>query len=210
MKKAMVFIIAALLLVSLVLAKAEVNKEMEQNADGSITITQTVTNQNQEKVMTKTITRSCDDDNSTSCTKNMEKTMTIERTRDNKTFIISKNISVKTELEIEVDEENNRTYVDFHGYKKEVKIMPDTASERALERLRLKVCNESNNCTITLKDVGNNQTEMQYELQVERHYKLLGMFKTKAQVRAEIGAESGNVTITKNPWWAFLATQQDN
>jgi len=33
-----------------------------------------------------------------------------------------------------------------------IKIMPDVASEAALSRLRLRVCNETNNCTIELKD----------------------------------------------------------
>ena len=86
--------------------------------------------------------------------------------------------------------------------------MPDTASQIALDRLRLHVCNESNNCTIQLKEVGQgNETRASYEVQVERHFKILGLFQTKAEVKADVDAESGNVTATHRPWWAFLASQ---
>jgi len=36
---------------------------------------------------------------------------------------------------------------------------------------------------------------------------LLGMFTTKAQVRAEVDAETGEVTSVGKPWWSFLASQ---
>ena len=88
--------------------------------------------------------------------------------------------------------------------------MPDTASERALERLRLKVCNESNNCTIELKDVGANQAaKIAYEVQADRHYKILGIFNAKAQERAQVDAETGDVTSSGKPWWSFMASVQD-
>ena len=94
-----------------------------------------------------------------------------------------------------------------NGQEIEIKIMPDTASERALERLRLKVCSPEKNCTIQLKDVGSGETEkVQYEVQLERHSRILGIFQKKMQVRAEVDAENGDVNIHK-PWWAFLATE---
>jgi len=204
MKKLVLILLLGLVLAGLVLAKAEVSRNTEQNGN-TITVTTEVQNKNVEIIRTRTITRNCDGNN---CTGEMQ--ITVQKTKDNETIIRSKNVSVITNWDIEINDSDNETYADFIGYKKQIKIMPDTASERALERLRLKVCNESNNCTIQLKDVSNNQTELRYELQIERHYRLLGMFKTKAQVKAEIGAESGNVTITKKPWWAFLAASSDN
>ncbi len=94
-----------------------------------------------------------------------------------------------------------------NGQESEIKIMPDTASERALERLRIKVCSPENNCIIQLKDVGNSETErVQYEVQLERHSRILGIFQKKMQVRAEVNAENGDTKIHK-PWWAFLATE---
>ena len=109
---------------------------------------------------------------------------------------------------------NNRTILIIHlsnGKEKIIIIMPDKASERALERLKLNVCNESNNCTIELKEVGKgNQTRIAYEIQVQRHFKLLGLFSAKALEKAQVDSETGDtVIIIKKPWWAFLATSSD-
>jgi len=97
-----------------------------------------------------------------------------------------------------------------NGKNAEIKIMPDTASETALQRLRLKVCSEENNCTIQLKEVGKgNQTQAAYEIQAQRHARLLGMFRLKMQTRAQISAENGDIIKVKKPWWAFLATEPE-
>ncbi|MDP2940556.1 MAG: ice-binding family protein [Candidatus Omnitrophota bacterium] len=96
-----------------------------------------------------------------------------------------------------------------NGQEVEIKIMPDTASERALERLRLKVCSPDNNCIIQLKDVGNGETErIQYEVQLERHSRILGIFQKKMQVSADVDAETGDTKVHK-PWWAFLASESE-
>jgi hypothetical protein len=130
----------------------------------------------------------------------------------NRTKLKIKNSTTHSELEIEseIDDETNKSKIKVklsNGRNAEIKIMPYRASLRALERLGLKVCNESNNCTIQLKEVGKgNETRASYEIQVERHFKVLGLFKTKAQVRAEIDAENGEVKEHK-PWWAFLASE---
>ena len=98
-----------------------------------------------------------------------------------------------------------------NGRNSEVKIMPEVASQRALERLRLKVCNRSNNCSIELKEVGRgNKTRLAYELQAERHYKLLGMFRTKAQNRVKVDAENGEIISEGKPWWGFLAREVED
>jgi len=94
-----------------------------------------------------------------------------------------------------------------NGKDLEIKIMPNTASEKALERLKLKVCSTDNNYTIQLKDVGNGETEkVQYEVQIERHSKILGIFQKKMQVSADVDAQTGDIKVHK-PWWAFIATE---
>ncbi len=88
--------------------------------------------------------------------------------------------------------------------------MPDTASKKALERLRLKVCNESNNCTLQLKEIRQkNQTRIAYEMQVEQQARIFGIFKTKMQVQAQVDAEDGEIIQIKRPWWSFLATKSE-
>lgn len=120
-------------------------------------------------------------------------------------------VTAETELNItaETDEkgETNFTVKLNNGRKAQIKIMPDTAAEIALERLRLKVCSTENNCTIQLKDVGNGSKEdISYELQIERHSRILGIFQKKMQVSTEVDAETGEVSNVKKPWWAFIAT----
>lgn len=80
--------------------------------------------------------------------------------------------------------------------------------ERALERLRLKVCSEEQECTIELKEVGSGeQAKIAYELKTQRQSKVLGLFKAQMQVQAQVDAENGEVIKVKKPWWAFLASE---
>lgn len=153
-----------------------------------------------------------------SCKTETGKIMTITAGNSGKVItLVIDNVDVNTTLEIEQEGNNETNQSKFRAKKSNgkmswIKIMPDVAAERALERLRLKVCNETNNCTIVLKDVGNdNSTDnetLMYELQVRRHARILGMFQTRAQERADVNAEDGTVKIHQ-PWWMFLATKQD-
>jgi hypothetical protein len=126
----------------------------------------------------------------------------------------SNNYSVKTHLNLSFqntgEEQKVRVMARLeNGQEREIKIMPDTAAERALERLRIRVCSLDNNCTIQLKDVGNGTEErIQYELQIERHARILGIFQSKMQVKANVDAETGELRINK-PWWAFLAAEPE-
>jgi len=95
-----------------------------------------------------------------------------------------------------------------NGRNAEVKIMPDTASATALARLGLKVCNETNNCTIQLKEVGQgNQTKATYEIKAQQKVKLFGLFSAKMDVEAQVDAENGTAILEKKPWWSFLASE---
>jgi len=96
-----------------------------------------------------------------------------------------------------------------NGRNAEIKVMPDTASERARERLQLKVC-APENCQIELKEVGQGeQTRAAYEVQAQKQVKVLGLFKKQMQVQAQVDAENGEVIRTKKPWWAFLASNAE-
>ena len=97
-----------------------------------------------------------------------------------------------------------------NGRNAEIKVMPNVASETALQRLRLRTCTEDRNCTIELKQVGEgNQTRLAYELQTQRQSKVFGLFNSQMQVRAQVDAENGEVIQVKKPWWAFLATEPE-
>ncbi|MBS3076254.1 DUF3494 domain-containing protein [Candidatus Pacearchaeota archaeon] len=114
---------------------------------------------------------------------------------------------VETELPVEV-EGNTIRVTQSNGIKSEVKIMPDTASETALERLKINVCSEENNCTIVLKEVGTGeQMKLVYEIKVQKESKLLWVFKKQMQVSAQVNAENGEIIRTGKSWWAFMAVE---
>ena len=97
-----------------------------------------------------------------------------------------------------------------NGRDAEVKIMPDRASERALERLRLKNCVELGGCKIELKEVGEGEgVRLAYEMKTERQARFLGLFKMKMNVEAQVNAEDGEIIRVKKPWWAFLASEPE-
>ena len=97
-----------------------------------------------------------------------------------------------------------------NGRNVEIKIMPEVASERALERLRLKRCNESENCTIELKEVGEgNRTRLAYEIRARKMFKIWGFIKNHEEVRVRIDAETGEEIEIKRPWWAWMASESD-
>lgn len=97
-----------------------------------------------------------------------------------------------------------------NGRNAEIKVMPDVASETALERLRLRACSEENNCTIELKEVGQgNEARLAYEVKTQRRSRVFGIFGAGMNVDAEIDAETGEVLSVNKPWWAFLASEPE-
>ena len=89
-----------------------------------------------------------------------------------------------------------------NGRNAEIKIMPATASERAIERLGELGFN------VTLKEVGKgNETKYVYEVSGEKQGKMLGLFKVKGKVSVDVDAETGEVIKVHKPWWAFLASR---
>ncbi len=130
----------------------------------------------------------------------------------NRTRLKANGIEAVTDFGLNQEKENNKTRLKAslsNGRNVRIKIMPDTASERALERLRLKSC-ENSNCSVELKEVsqGRNITAA-YEVQVQRHSRILGIFKKKMQIKSQVLAESGEVVRVKKPWWAFLALEPE-
>ncbi|MFH1248823.1 MAG: hypothetical protein V1660_01595 [archaeon] len=119
-------------------------------------------------------------------------------------------VGATSSMEMTQEQAQNKTMLKTklsNGKNAEIKVMPNTASERAIERLQLKVCNSENNCQIELKEVGSGeQVKAAYEVKAQKEARILGMFKTKMQVQAQIDAETGEVIKAKKPWWAFIAT----
>lgn len=130
----------------------------------------------------------------------------------NKTRIKEGNFSVDCDCNLSQEKENNKTKLKIklsNGKNSEIKIMPETASENAIQKLMIKNCNLENNCTIVLKEVGKNETaKAVYEMQIEKRARVFGVFKIRVQARAQVDAETGEVKI-KKPWWAKLVNEQE-
>ncbi len=132
-----------------------------------------------------------------------------EKANDKLEFKVN-NAKADTKLQIRQEVNGEIRAQLSNGKNASIKIMPDTASETALTRLRLKNCNETMNCTIELKEVGQgNKTRLAYELKTERKSRLFGLFQARMQVQAQVDAETGEVIQTNKPWWAFLAVEPE-
>lgn len=97
-----------------------------------------------------------------------------------------------------------------NGRNAEIKVMPDVASQKAMEQLKLQNCNEESNCSIELKEIGSGENaKAAYEVKTQRTARVLGLFKTQMQVKAQVDAENGEVVQVNKPWWAFLAAEPE-
>ena len=123
------------------------------------------------------------------------------------------NYTVKSELNITQEQVQNRTKLKAelsNGRNALIKIMPEIASEQALKRLRLKNCNGTRDCSIELKEVGeDNQTRAVYEARAKKTFKIFGLFRNSEEVLTRIDAETGEEIETRRPWWAWLASEED-
>jgi len=137
----------------------------------------------------------------------------IEQQTQNKIQLRVNDVSADCGLNLTQKQTQNKTKLETklsNGRNAEVKVMPDTASETALARLRLKVCSEENECQIELKEVGQGeQVKLAYELKTQRQAKFLGVFQARMNVQAQVDAETGEIIRTKKPWWAFLASEPE-
>lgn len=115
---------------------------------------------------------------------------------------------VETELEIEEETEGNETKIKArlsNGNQETIKVMPSTASERAIEVLG------SKNLSIELREmVHNNVPRVVYHVESNKTGRFLGIFKMDVKIEGEIDAETGDVLDTSKPWWAFLLFGEDS
>jgi hypothetical protein len=209
MKKEMMFLFLGIFLIGFVIA-AYGDQSQYSNSNDDAVVTSGTQNQIQTNIELREENRERVRDGNYSID---GKTLRVERQDEMRTRLQSNGDFADTSLEIEERKENSESVLQArlsNGRNAEIKIMPNVASQTALARLRLKVCNESNNCTIELKEVGvGNQTRVAYELKAEKRTKVLGLFKAKMQVQSQIDAENGEVIQEKRPWWSFLATDDE-
>jgi len=173
--------------------KIEIERRIETTADGEIRI----------KIKRKII-----DVNGSE----IEQTLIIEKSEDGIKRILKvegqEDVEVETELELDDEIEGNETNIGAmlsNGRRAEIKIMPNTASEVALERLR------AMNFTVELKEVRErNEVRAVYSVEAEKQGRFLGVFKTRVKFESHVDPETGELLNVNKPWWAFLVAGEDS
>ncbi|MCR4327708.1 MAG: hypothetical protein NUV46_03955 [Nanoarchaeota archaeon] len=121
-----------------------------------------------------------------------------------------KELEVEAEEGIEFEEEVNGTEYKLKAKLRDgnfthIKIMPDRASEIALERLK------ALNFTIELREIEhNNIPRVVYNIESNKDGKFLGVFKLKMKVEGQVDPETGEFIGINKPWWAFLVSGEDS
>ena len=117
---------------------------------------------------------------------------------------------VKVDERIELEEETNRTEYRLmarlrNGNVTDINIMPDQASEIALERLR------ALNFTIELREITDrNVPRVVYNIETNKHGRFLGVFKLAMRVEGRVDPVTGEFIGISKPWWAFLVAGEDS
>src|SRR3989344_4691242 len=113
-------------------------------------------------------------------------------------------------IEIELKEDTNGTEYKlkarFRGNVTDIKIMPDRASEIAIERLR------ALNFTVELREVSRkgNVSRIVYHARAYKDGRFIGILKLKVRVETQIDPETGEIIGTTKPWWAFFVFGEDS
>jgi len=108
---------------------------------------------------------------------------------------------IKESVKIETDNSVKIANEKIFSGDKEIKIMPDKATDTVLKgETGTKV--ES----IKLITVNGSSVDPKYEFDTTKDVKLFGLFRTKMSVKVEVNADNGNIEKTQKPWWSFLST----
>tara|TARA_Y100000034_G_scaffold129662_1_gene186537 strand:- start:150 stop:1247 length:1098 start_codon:yes stop_codon:yes gene_type:complete len=109
-----------------------------------------------------------------------------------------RNHIAETRLELKEEFENGELRLRAklsNGNFRDVKVMPDRASDIAIERLK------AQNIEIELRERGDRAF---FEARSEKQGRFLGLFKARLSEKIEIDSETGEVTNQGKPFWAFL------
>ncbi|MEM3422249.1 MAG: hypothetical protein QXF35_03405 [Candidatus Bilamarchaeaceae archaeon] len=216
MKKLFLLLFLGLIIaVSFAIAPANIaNKNPDKNEKNDYIINKSAEEKNKgqgepERVLEKENLKEQNKGDENKIRNEVENEVQLEKQED-AILIKTENLTVKTNLKVEQERNENRTRLRLNLSNNrvfEIKIMPNVAAERAIERLQLKVCSLENNCLIELKEVGQgNETRAVYKIEAKKRVKILGIFDAEMPVDAEVDAENGEVLKTNVPWWAFLTT----
>ena len=135
----------------------------------------------------------------TKCFINGTRELTINAGKSGNVIIQIKGINATTNVTLYKSEDGKLYAIDENNQTIEIKFLPDQIREKLMERGLRKA--ESEN--ITLDENGT------YKYQAEKRARLFFLFSVKEKVEARINSETGEVLELKNPWWSFLAKDEE-
>jgi len=118
--------------------------------------------------------------------------MTIYAGNSGNTIIQIKGINASTNVTLY--KSDGKLYGEFKNETRKI-ILPDEAMDRAKEKIKYKLHNESINLT----------EDGKYEIQARKRVRFLYLFGVEEKIRTSVDAETGEVINTQSPWWEFLA-----
>lgn len=132
------------------------------------------------------------------CFLNGTRELTINAGNSGNIIIQIKGINATTNVTLYKSDDGKLYAVSENNETKEIKILPDEVRERIMERKQLE------NENISLDENGT------YRYEVQKRARLFFLFSVKEKVEARINSETGEVLELKNPWWGFLAKDEES
>lgn len=125
--------------------------------------------------------------------------MTVIAGKSGNMIVQVKGINASTNV-ILYKSEDGKVYGVFRNNEtKRIKLLPDQAREKIRERLARQLEDED----ITLNESGN------YEYRAHKRARLFFIFPVRLKVQAELDSETGKIIQVRNPWWGFLAKDEE-
>lgn len=125
--------------------------------------------------------------------------MTITAGESGNMIIQVKGISGTTKVTLYKSEDGKLYAVTKNNETRRIRLLPDQVKERIKERLRNRFENEN----ITLDEDGV------YRYEARKRARLFFIIPVKERVNAELDPETGEIVRIRNPWWGFLAKDEE-
>lgn len=125
--------------------------------------------------------------------------MTIRAGKSGNVIVQVRGINVSTSVTLYKADDGKFYAINKNNETKRIKILPDQVRERIEEKIQKRLENEN----ITLGEDGV------YRYEAKKRARLFFIFPVRERIQAEINPETGKIIQIRNPWWGFLAKDEE-
>jgi len=122
------------------------------------------------------------------------KEVVIEKTTQNELSIKSENVVATTKEKLVI--EDNKLFLESAKVGKQIKILPNVASEAAIESVIQ---------TVKKIELKEEAAKPVYSVKGTKQARILFIFPVTLEIETKVSAENGEIISVKKPWWSFLA-----